>query len=218
MYGPVTQRERGPDGGFIGRVLGLFIVLAAVAVLGVGALNFVGGDDASPRPRSPSPVAGASASPLPALSPTLPASPTASPLPPASPSPSPEPSPEATPFEVEVLEGPGYITFGTQSTSNLRIANPRVTFALNERMTLSAQLSEPAASADMTILISKLDPETGEEEEVAEQAVRPDVSSASVFLRNLRPDRALDGTGIYVMRYVRGDEVLSEGWFEVTEP
>lgn len=218
VYGPVTQRERGPDGGFFGRILGIVIVIGAVAVLGVGALNFIGDSRDGSRPESsPSPTLAGAVSPSPASSPTrLP--PTPSPTPTALPSPTPEPTPEATPFALDVEEGPGYVTFGTQSNNNLRITDARTSFALNERITLSAQLTQPAASNDMTIMFFKYDPETGEEELVTEQQVRPRVPSASTFLRNLRPSNALDGPGIYVMRYMRGEEVMSEGWFEVTEP
>lgn len=213
----MTPGERGPDGGFFGRILGILIVVGAVAVLGVGALNFIAdaGDGATPG-TSPSPTLAGIASPAPVSSPT-PRPLTPGPTSTASPSPTPEPTPQATPFMVDVEEGPGHVTFGTQSNNNLRITNPRTSFALNERITLSAQLTEAAASNDMTIMFFKYDPETGEEELVTEQQVRPRVPSASTFLRNLRPSNALDGPGIYVMRYMRGDEVMSEGWFEVTE-
>ena len=200
----------------LGRVLGMLIVLGAVAVLGVGALNLVGGDGGPPA-ASASPTAGAVVNSPRSFSPT-PLAPSPSPSLPPSPdfSPSPEPSPEPTAFAVEVREGPGYVTFGTQSDSNLRITDPRTTFQVDERITLSAQLTEPTGSAQMTIFFFRYDPETDEEELVTEQRVRPRVASASTFLRNLRASNALDGPGIYVMRYMRGDDVMSEGWFEVT--
>lgn len=207
------MRERPADGGFLGRLLGMLVVLGAVAVLGVGALTFVGGNSPSPGP-SPTVPAGALVSPSPVASPS-PAPSTPTPVP--SPSPEPSPSPSPSPFTVEVMEGPGYVTFGTNANSQLRITDPRTTFELGERMTISAQLTEPAASADMIIHFYRYDLESGEEELITEQQVRPRVPSASVFSRRVNTDNIFDAPGIYVMRYLRGNEVMSEGWFELTD-
>jgi hypothetical protein len=210
VYGPVRPRQPGPEGGLLGRILGMLVVLGAVAVLGVAALNFVGSDRPGP---GATPTSGAF-SPSPSISP----SPSPSPTPPPTPPPTPSPSPAPTPFAVSVQEGPGYVTFGTEADSDLRIVDPRAVFELGERLTLSAQLLEPAGSSELDIEVHKYDPATDSEELVAEFDVTPRVSSASTFMRRLRTDRALDGAGFYVVRYVRGTDVLSEGWFEVTEP
>jgi len=209
VYGPVRPRQSGSESGLLGRVLGMFVVLGAVGVLGVVALNFIGDE---PGPTA-TPTSGAF-SPSPSLDP----SPSPTPTPRPTPRPTPSPSPEPTPFSVSVQEGPGYVTFGTEANSNLRIVDPRAVFELGERLTLSAQLLEPAASNDLNLEVYKYDPPTDSEELVAEFDVTPRVSSASTFTRRLRTDRALDGTGFYVLRYMRGTDVLSEGWFEVTEP
>jgi hypothetical protein len=212
VYGPTVQRDRA-DGGFLGRILGMLVVLGAVAVLGVGALSFVGGSPPPPGD-SPSPTTVAGVSPAPQITPSpLPATPPPSPTLP----PTPEPSPEPTPFTIEVREGPGYVTFGTNVNNNLRVTDPRTTFELGERMTISAQMIEPAGSAEMVIHFYRYDPDTDEEEFIVEQAVRPRVASASVFSRNVNTGNLFDEPGFYVMRYLRGDEVMSEGWFELTD-
>lgn len=214
VYGPTIQRERPADGGLVGRLLGILVVVGAVAILGVGALTFVGANPLAPG-ASPTPTALAGVSPTPLISPSPP--PPTPPPPTPTPSPTPEPTPEPTPFEVEVLEGPGFITFGTNTNNNLRITDPRVVFELGDRITISAQLTEPTGSAAMAIHFYRYDPEADEEEFLLEQEVRPRVSSASVFSRRVNTSNLFDEAGIYVMRYMRGDVVMSEGWFELTD-
>jgi hypothetical protein len=214
VYGPTVARDQSAEGGLVGRLLGVVVVLGAVAALGIGALNFLGGSPLAPPATSPTPTAGAIVSPPPIVSPSpAPASPTA----PPTPSPTPEPTPEPTPFEVEVREGPGYVTFGTNVNNNLRVTDARAVFELGERMTISAQMTEPAGSAEMVIHFYQYDPQTDSEEFLLEQEVRPRVSSASVFSRRVNTSNLFDEPGFYVMRYLRGDEVMSEGWFELTD-
>ncbi len=43
------------------------------------------------------------------------------------------------------------------------------------------------------------------------------MTGAQIFTRRIKPARALDGPGLYVVRYVRADEVLSEGYFLLEE-
>lgn len=214
VYGPTMGRDRPADGGLVGRLLGVLVVLGAVAVLGIGALNFLGGSPLAPPGASPTPTGAAVASPPPIPSPSPPP---ATPMPSPTPEPTPDPTPEPTPFEVEVREGPGYVTFGTNVNNNLRVTDARAVFELGERMTISAQMIEPAGSAEMTIHFYRYDPQTGGEEFLLEQDVRPRVSSASVFSRRVNTSNLFDEPGFYVMRYLRGDEVMSEGWFELTD-
>jgi hypothetical protein len=229
VYGPVQAREGYEASSLIGRILGMLVVAAAVGVLAVGALTFLG-DGANvggPAVTSPTPTALAVDSPPPSpppAAPTAPPTPQPATVPPAEtptamPSPvdgaSPPPEATAAPVGLDVREGPGYVTFGTQNNSNLRITDAGTSFGPSQRITWSAHLTERANSADLRIETSKVDPETGAEEVVLEEEVRPRVSGAQIFLRRLRPDRVLDGPGVYVVRYLRGDTVMAEGSFEV---
>ena len=113
-------------------------------------------------------------------------------------------------------EGPGFVTFGTEADARLRVTDARTTFELDDRITWSAHLTEPTDSASLTVEIARIDPATGEEEAVREEDVRPRVASAQLFLRRIRPSEGLEGAGVYVVRYIRGEEVMAEGQFEVT--
>jgi hypothetical protein len=130
-------------------------------------------------------------------------------------SPSPASTAGASPVALEVRTGPGFVTFGTQNNPALRIVNPSTSFGPRERITWSAHLTTRANSVDLGIEISRVDPATGSEQLVREEAVRPRANDVQIFLRRIRPDQALEGPGIYVVRYVRGDTVMSEGYFEV---
>lgn len=223
MYGPVQERGPGYEASsLIGRILGMLVVAAAVGVLGVGALTVLGdGDRAAAPESSPTAPALAGATDSPTLAATVPPAPTVPPTtaPATQPTPTPDttaqPTVGTTPVELEVREGPGYVTFGTESNASLRITNARTTFGLDERITWSAHLTSPANSVDLRTEVSKIDPETGAEELVREDEVRPRVNGAQIFLRRLRADRAFDGPGTYVVRYLRGSTVMAEGAFEV---
>lgn len=186
----------------------MLVVMGAVAVLGLGAFAFIGGN-AGPG-ASPTPTSGARVSPLPSI--------TASPVPTSSPtvsaSPTPSPSPEPTPFQPTVQEGPGFVTFGSEADGSLRIIDPRATFELGERIVVSAELLEPADPSEISVDVYKFDPASLTEELVRQFDVRARVDSAQRLLRRLRTNR-LDGPGFYLVRYVRGEQVLAEGSFEV---
>ncbi len=111
--------------------------------------------------------------------------------------------------------GPGFVTFGTQNDPALRIVNPSTSFGPQERITWSAHLTTRVNSNDVRIETSRVDPVTRSEQLVREDVVRPRGTDAQIFLRRIRPDQALDAPGIYVVRYIRGDTVMSEGYFEV---
>jgi len=227
VYGPYQPRDgsRGSGGMLIGQALGLIVVVAAVAVLGLGALSLIG-DEGGVAISSPSPSSVASSLP--------PASPTAAPrtLPPpsaaASPMESPgasftpaaslEPSPSAgaTPFALEVRVGPGFVTFGTERNNNLRITNPGTEFALDQRIVWSAALSEPTDTWLLRSIVYKVDVADGTERLVDERGERARVADAQLVSSSLVPRRRLDGPGIYVIRYTRGAQLLAEGYFRVT--
>jgi hypothetical protein len=219
----VIQNEGGPEGGFVGRILGMLIVLGAVAVLSVGALNFVGGlgADGTPRPTGPAPTLVAVGSPSPGPAPISPTSPPATLAPIATPPPTaqPEPTadaPEGTPFVVDVEEGRGHITFGTGRGGDLRVANPRASFELGERPFYSAQLRETSLTDRIRIEVRRYDPGEGGETAVAELNLATNLPRVHTVRQRLDTS-ALDGPGVYVMRFVAGDDVQAEGWFEVTE-
>lgn len=227
VYGPVQDRGQGYEASsLVGLILGMLVVAAALGILAVGALTFTGGRGGVPVASS-TPTALAVQSPVPTVQLTAPRATAAPPVtaPPtaALPTPllspdstgSPQPTAGATPFELEVGQGPGFVTFGTQSDSSLRIIDPRTSFGPDERITWSAYLTELVNSDETRIEISKIDPATGAEELVRQEEVRPRVTAGQIFLRRIRPDQSLDGPGIYVVRYLRGFTVMSEGFLEI---
>ena len=75
----------------------------------------------------------------------------------------------------------------------------------------------PANSVDLRVQIFKVDEtaSTGERL-ILDEAVTPLVQQAQVFQRRIRPSEVLEGVGVYVVRYVRGTEILSQGSVEIT--
>ncbi len=56
----------------------------------------------------------------------------------------------------------------------------------------------------------------GGERLLSEGDARPRIKNGLLFTRfNLNPRRALEGPGIYLVRYLRTDIVLAEGYFEL---
>jgi hypothetical protein len=215
IYGPPRPSGDGGDSGsFVGRLLGLGIIVLAMTVLAAGALAFLNGPTASPRRPTPNPAQSPSITPDATFSPEASAT-----APAGSPSPVPSatvapPSPSPSPFVPEVNVGPGFITFGTKSGENVTIADPRANFVMADTIRWSAYLTEPANSVDLRVRVLKLDPEAENGERlISEAEVRPKVTGAQRFGRRINPRRALDGPGIYVVRYLRGETVMSEGYF-----
>jgi hypothetical protein len=215
VYGPVRPGGSGSDGGAIlGRLLGLIVLVLAVGVLGVGAVALMADGGSPPPTRTPGVTA--QLSPTPSLGPLPTAEPTAStsPLPSLSPGASASTSPSPTPFVPLVQVGPGFVTFGTRVDAQRHVVDPRAAFARSERISWSAHLTEPANSVDLRVRVSKLDPAApGGELPVSDDEVTPIVTAGQIFTRRIRPANALSGPGLYVVRYVRGDQVMSEGYF-----
>jgi hypothetical protein len=164
----------------------------------------------SAGPASPSASASAEASIEPALTPLPTTEPAATPTSGTTPAP--------TPFVPTVNVGPGYITFGTNSNSQLEVTDPTTIFGADERMVWSAYLIDRANSADLRIVVLKLDPAAPDGQRlVAESDVRPVANGAQLFLRRTRVSTIIDGPGLYTVRYVRGDQIMSEGSFLVGE-
>jgi hypothetical protein len=222
-YGPPRERARQSENGvIIGRLLGMAVLLLTLGILAAGALSFIDdrpgqvgatsrttseavatapGPTESPRPGSPS------------MAPSM--GPIPTPTTAAIPSAVPSSLPSAAPPSVQV--GAGYVTFGTRADRQLRIVDPAATFPLGERVIWSAFLTQPANSTDLHVQVFKVDgtPPTGERL-VLDEAVTPVAVESQIFQRRIRPSEALDGPGIYVVRYVRGAEILSEGSMEIT--
>ena len=57
----------------------------------------------------------------------------------------------------------------------------------------------------------------GGETLITDEPVTPIVHGAQIFQRRLRAQSQLDGPGLYVVRYLRNTDLLSEGFFEITE-
>ena len=222
-YGPPRERQRYSENGvIIGRLLGLGILLLTLGVLAAAALALV--DDGRPMASASRTAAataatsagGTASTPAPSVAATVSALPTLSVVPtsflPSVPSSQP---PSSQPPLVQI--GPGYITFGTRADTELRIVDPATSFAIGDRVIWSAYLTERTDSADLRIQIFKVDgtPPTGERL-VFDEPVTPLVQGAQIFQRRIRPSEALDGPGVYVVRYVRGTDILSQGSLEIT--
>ena len=211
IYGPVHAAEPSVGAGVVGRLLGALVIVGSFGLLAAGTYAFLG---RAPEPTaSPSPTA-AAASPTatPSQSPTL------GPTPSLTATATLPPSPSPTPFAVEVRQGPGAITFGTQyNETTLRISDPHTTFPPNGRFVWSAQLTEAAGAPELRVTVSAFDPGSGSETLVDESIVQVDNQQATIFLRRPLMQRLVDGPGIYVVRYLRGDILLAEGYFRVAE-
>ncbi|MGI8928946.1 MAG: hypothetical protein ACR2H0_05715 [Candidatus Limnocylindrales bacterium] len=215
VYGPAREKSRYSDNGvLIGRFLGLGILLLTLGVLAAGAVAFMGDRGAIP---SSSPVRSAPAGLATASAATN--QPTTNPttLPTMTPVGSIAPSVGPTSVPPLVQIGEGFVTFGTRSDDQLHILDPRSTFGIDERIVWSAFLTARADSVDLLIRILKMDNTAiGGERLISEEAVTPVVVGAQIFQDRIRPQVALDGSGIYVVRYLRGEVVLSEGFVEIT--
>jgi hypothetical protein len=113
--------------------------------------------------------------------------------------------------------GPGFVTFGTQLNPDRTIADPRALFVPSDRISWSGYLTEPTDASDLTVRLYKLDDSVpGGERLLSEGEAHPRLNAALLFTRErLSPSRALDGPGIYLVRYLRTDIVLAEGYFEM---
>jgi hypothetical protein len=128
-----------------------------------------------------------------------------------------QPTPLGSGHSPQVQIGAGFVTFGTRADDQLHIIDPAASFALRDRVVWSAFLTEPADSVDLHVQVFKVDgtPPNGERL-ILDEAVTPLLRGAQVFQRRIRPSDALDGPGIYVVRYLRGTDILSQGSMEIT--
>ena len=213
-YGPVRPSGSRDRGRIVGNLLGLSVVAVSAGLLIVGLYLFTQGPGGKPAatPSNPPQTVGprlspgatpssvATASFIQSISPTSPASPGITPAP--------------TLHVPAVVTGPGNITFGTTVDANNQITDAKTTFGVNEPMVWSADLTEPANSADLKIQIYKLDArQPNGQRLVLTDAVQPVATGAQVFFRRLRPLGATLGTGLFTIEYVRGTDVLATGSF-----
>jgi hypothetical protein len=219
VYGPAFGRDDGPRTGFLGRLLGAAVVLGALVLMGVATFTFLGRAQPGPVGTSPSPTGAAAVSPTPGMASPTPLAPSPTPLPlPTAPQESPSPEPAATPFEVEVRQGAGYLTFGSGWTrGSLEMQNVSATFTPGGRIAWSAVLSEPAGAPALDVVAARLDFEEGTEEVTWEERYEMQNQQSERILRRVAINNLTDGPGVYVVRYLRNGEVLSEGYFELVE-
>jgi hypothetical protein len=214
VYGPPRGKERYSDNGvLIGRFLGLGILLLTLGVLAAGALAFVG--DRSGSSPAPSRSSGVTPSGSPSAAPTASATLPAATATAALGTPAPSVAPTIVPPLVQI--GEGYVTFGTKLDDTLHVIDPRATFSMDEHIVWSAYLTQPADAADLHIQIVKKDSAAvGGERLILDEPVTPLVRNAQIFQLHLKP-KLLDGPGIYIVRYLKGTDVLSEGGVQITE-
>lgn len=206
-YGPPRpEPEEGANSELIGRVLGIGMVALALAVLG-GAVVLVN------RPPGPTPtrLIGPTASPPPVAASALPT------VLPTSGLPTLEPTPIATPFVPIVQVGPGFVTFGTEFDADGNIADPRALFVPSDRIAWNAYLTEATDTADLIVRLYKVDDSVpGGLRLLSEGEARTRVADRLHYTRSdVNPNRALDGPGVYLVRYLRTDIILAEGYFEL---
>lgn len=218
VYGPVRQDgPRSSAGAFIGRILGIVVLILATGLLAFGAIAFVGGQNATPSPRPPVAVV------VPSILPSLSALPTTIRTPGATasdagPSPSADASDGPLPTPPLIGVGPGFVTFGTKTDRELKIIDPRTSFTSDERITWSAYLIDPAEAESLRVLVVKSEESApGGERLIVDELVESQLSPAQIYVRRIRPERLLDGPGLYIVRYLRGDRLLAEGQFLVTD-
>jgi hypothetical protein len=209
VYGPPRfPSDEGSNSVLVGRILGLGMVGLALAVLG-GAFVLVN------RPPGPTPTRqiGPTPSPVALASPTT--SPSSSPTPTAA---LPTPTPSPSPLVVTVQTGPGFVTFGTQLKPDRTIADPRATFVPSDRIAWSGALSQAADSSSVTVRLYKLDDTApGGQQLISEGAAQPAGKGALIFTRhNIKPNGALRGPGTYLVQYLMGEQVLSQGYFQLS--
>jgi hypothetical protein len=193
-------------------MVGLGMVGLALAVL-VGAVALIN------RPPAPTPTrqVGPTATPA-AQSPSV--APSGQPSSSPGSTGSPSPAPSASPFVPTVQVGPGFVTFGTRLNADMTVADPRASFTPSDRIAWSAYLTAASDAADVTARLYKLDSAAPNGERLlSEGGARPNIKASDHFTRSgIRPGRDLDGPGIYLVRYLKGDAVLAEGYFELYAP
>jgi len=210
VYGPLVSRQASEPATILGRLFGGLLLFGALAVLAVGALAVIG--DSSLPTATATPTPGALVSPTPTS--TLPATLPPTPIP--TPSPLPTSSPSPTPFPVELVEGPGKITFAANYTSGLELIDPHVDFALGDQMAWRANIGEPVGQVQVDFKVYRVDTTTRAETLVHSAQFVGQNANARFYYAKAPVAREVDGPGVFVMRYSVNGTTISEGYFRVT--
>lgn len=211
VYGPPTSRGSSDGVPVVGRLIGALIVVGAIVVLLVGALAVIGSGPEAGSTTSPTPTLPGLASPSPSAS----VRPTATPRPTLTPSPAGSPTP--SPIAVELVEGPGKITFASDYTSNFDLVDPHVDFKMSDVIAWQANIGDPVGQVRVNFDIFRVDPATMEETNVHSGSFVGRNANARFYYAKAPVDREVDGPGIYVMRYSVDGAPIAEGYFRVTE-
>jgi hypothetical protein len=212
VYGQANLHNSNDGAGVIGRLIGALIVVGAIVVLLVGALAVIGGGRDGAGGPTPTPTLPGLASPSPSSTPRP------TPKPTATPTPSFGPSPSVSPIAVELVEGPGKITFASDYTgSNFDLVNPHVEFGINDQMAWRANIGDPVGQVVVDFNIFRVDPATGAETNVHTNSFTGRNPNARLYFAKAPVDHEVDGPGTFVMRYSVDGRTISEGYFRVTE-
>jgi hypothetical protein len=213
VYGSVAYRDQREPGSVVGRLLGGIVVVGALTVLAIGALAFIGGgNEVRPTP-SPTLVAAASPTPTASLLPTLQPTPT----PTRTPIPLPTTTPTPSPFPIELVEGPGKITFATDYSGSLELINPHVEFRMGDQMAWRANIGSPVGRVRVDFDVYRVDTTTMTETNVHSTSFVGTNPAARLYYAKAPVSREVDGPGIFVMRYSVDGSTISEGYFRVSE-
>jgi hypothetical protein len=231
IYGPVRPSGPRDRGRIVGNLLGFLVVVVTVSVLVLAIYFFIQARNSQPAAIEPTAASSTIASPAPSASGAASAQPSASPaavvsfVPTVSPIAQPTPPPSAvptvipatpgpTPFVPPVMQGSGFITFGTTADAQFHILNPTTTFTQDQQILWSAYLTESANSVDLRVRILRLDAtQPSGQQLVREEQVTPRADNIRIFFHRFRLNGA--GPGLYTIQYVRGDQILSTGSFLV---
>lgn len=216
VYGPSSFRRQPDSATVLGRLIGAIVVIGSFIALLVGALSVIGGSGSGSgggnnRPlSSPTPtlVALASPSATPSLAVVTPA-PTPSPSPTAAASPSP------TPFAVELVDGPGNITFASDYDTQLNLIDPHVEFSINDNMAWRANIGQPVGRVKVDFNVYRVDTTTMAESVVHTNSFVGKNANALFYYAKAPVSHEVDGPGIFVMRYSLNGTVISQGYFKV---
>jgi len=211
VYGQPNLRNSNDGASVVGRLIGALIVIGAIVVLLVGALAVIGNGRQNTAGATPTPTLPGLASP----SPTATLRPTATPTPTATPSPS--LSPSASPIAVELVEGPGKITFASDYTANFNLVKPHVEFTMKDQMAWQANIGDPVGQVQVDFNIFRVDPATGAETSVHANSFTGRNPNARFYYAKAPVSHEVDGPGVFVMRYSVDGNTISEGYFRVTQ-
>jgi hypothetical protein len=196
----------------LGRLIGAIVVIGSLVALLVGALAVVGSGANRPLVKA-TPTLAVLAGPSPTVTPIHP---TPAPTVAASPTPPPaSPSPSPSPFAVELVEGPGKITFASDYTARLSLINPHVEFAMGDNFAWRANIGKPVGTVTVDFNVFKVDTTTSAETLVHSSSFVGKNASALLYYAKAAVRREVDGPGVFVMRYSVQGATISEGYFRV---